>query len=197
MKDWRSIVYKDGKISKKFVVGSSVAALGLGGILYWALSGDDDGGDRLWPVVPNRGIINAFGANRVTNGRQRIHIGTDVGAFPGDKVVAITDGEVIGRLGGYELGAGLGAVSIRHPDADYIYAEIDVDPSMTPGKKVKAGDLVGVVRKNADGTSMLHLEAWETGTVPKAFYAWWRDEPRPKGILSSTEILKTLPSKKA
>jgi murein DD-endopeptidase MepM/ murein hydrolase activator NlpD len=197
MKDWRNVVYKDGKLSTRFLVGSSVAVVGIGGVLYWALSGDGDDGERLWPVVPNRGIINAFGANRVTKGRQRIHIGTDVGAFPGDKVVAIADGTVIGRLTGYELGAGLGAVSIRHPDADYIYAEIDVDPSMTPGKKVKRGDLVGVVRKNSDGTSMLHLEAWQTGTVPSAFYAWWRDEPRPKGILNSTEILKTLPSKKA
>ena len=192
MKDWRSIVYKDGKVSTRFVVGTSVAVLGLGAIAYWSLTG---GAERVWPVVPNRGIINAFGAPRTKGSRERIHAGTDIGAFPGDKVVAITDGVVLGRLSGYELGAGLGAVSIRHPDADYIYAEIDVDPSMVAGRKVKSGEVIGVVRKNADNTSMLHLEAWETGTVPTAFFPWWKDEGRPKGLLSSTEILKTLPSK--
>ncbi len=149
---------------------------------------------RVWPVEPFRspGVISPFKAHRTraVDGSDRYHAGVDVGAMAGDRVVAIDDGEVISMVSGYSLGAGLEAVSVRHPDADYIYAEIDV--VVKPGDKLKAGDVIGFVRKNSSGNSMLHLEAWETGMVPEAFTEW-TPSYRPPGLLDVGAIVSDLP----
>jgi murein DD-endopeptidase MepM/ murein hydrolase activator NlpD len=144
---------------------------------------------RTWPVVPNRGILSPFGAPRYTSGN-RNHAGVDVAALAGDKVVAIADGEVLGLVSGYQLGAGLQAVAVRHPDADYVYAEIEVVAG--PGQRVKAGDVLGVVRKNSDGNQMLHLEAWQSGMAPNSFTPWYMGKPRPAGLLNAEEMIAPL-----
>ena len=154
---------------------------------------------RVWPVVPFRGAIPqsglaAYGSPRAATAKMaaRNHAGVDLNAFKGDKIVAISDGEVIGRLPGYEIGAGLQAVSIRHADADYIYAEIKLH-DLVPGQKVKAGEVIGHVELNDVGRSMLHLEAWETGTVPKSFTPWYAGSPKPKGLLEAPKMIADIP----
>jgi murein DD-endopeptidase MepM/ murein hydrolase activator NlpD len=148
---------------------------------------------RTWPVVPNRGTISGFGAPRPAGKYPaRYHAAVDVGAQDGDKVVAIDDGEVLKLVTGYQIGAGLQAVAIRHPDADYIYAEIQV--TAVPGQRVKAGDVIGVVRQNDSGPGhqMLHLEAWQTGMVPDAFKPWYVGQAAPPGLLDVGKILAPL-----
>lgn len=142
---------------------------------------------RVWPVSVKRGIISPFGAHRTRqNGEARLHAGADLGAFVGDKIVAITDGEVLHFVTGFSLGAGLQAIAIRHPDAEYIYAEIMVAPGIQVGTRVKAGDVIGHVAKNSDGNSMLHIEAWTK--APKGFTEWIPGS-KPAGLLNVQEML--------
>lgn len=149
---------------------------------------------RKWPVEPYRGLVpaNGFGASRKVPGtdKPRYHAGIDIAANQGDRVVALDDGVVLHMATGYELKAGLQGVAVSHPDADYIYAEIDV--KVKPGQELKAGDLIGIVRLNGtSSTSMLHLEAWEKGKAPLGWVAWTPDY-RPTGLLNVSEKIKVL-----
>lgn len=152
---------------------------------------------RVWPVEPYRGLVpgNGFKASRKVPGtdKPRYHAGIDIMANQGDRVVALDDGEVLHMATGYELLAGLQGVAVAHPDADYIYAELDV--KVKPGQKLKAGDLIGIVRRNGtSNTSMLHLEAWEKGKAPRGWTSWTPDSGRPAGLLDVSEKIKALQS---
>ncbi len=146
---------------------------------------------RVWPVRPRRGIISGFGVSR-EGGRR--HAGADLGALPGDEIVALADGIVLHSVSGFGIfgsapPAGyvpLQAVAIRHDDAEYIYAEIRVEVS--PGQRVTAGQRIGRAGRNGDGNSMLHLEAWKQ--APKGFVPWSAAGPVPAGLLDVGERLK-------
>jgi murein DD-endopeptidase MepM/ murein hydrolase activator NlpD len=163
----------------------------LGILLLAKRSLANGSGARVWPVSPNRGVLSAFGTPRYTSGN-RFHAGVDVAAMNGDKVLAIDDGEVLYPVTGYSIGAGLQAVAIRHPDADYIYGEIDV--LVKAGQTVKAGDVIGTVRQNdaGPGHQMLHLEAWESGFGPTAFTPWNVGSPPPPHLLNAEQLIAPL-----
>jgi murein DD-endopeptidase MepM/ murein hydrolase activator NlpD len=161
----------------------------VGGVGVFLLARKVSAGRRVWPVIPNRGVISPFGASRENN---RSHGGADVGALPGDPIVAISDGVVLHPVSGFSLGTGLQAVAIAHEDADYLYCEIKVE--VQAGQHVKAGERIGVTAKNGDGRSMLHLEVWETGTAPKGFVPWFTNQPRPKGMLDASSKLASIQS---
>ena len=148
---------------------------------------------RVWPVQPKRGIISQFGVSRA-NGT-RLHAGADLGAAPGDAIVALADGVVLYPVSGFGIygdnpPAGyvpLQAVAIRHGDVELIYAEIMVEVS--PGQTVKAGQRIGRAAKNGDGNSMLHLEAWKQ--APHGFTPW-TPEAKPAGLLNINDYLAGL-----
>lgn len=145
---------------------------------------------RYWPISVYRGVGSHFGDNRPpakNDTRLRYHAGADVRAQLGDDILAIDDGLVLHYVSGYDLGAGLQALAVRHPDADYIYAEIEAVAK--PGQLVKAGDLLGRAKINNDKHVMLHLEAWKTGTVQQRFTPWIRTEPKPAGLLNIDDKL--------
>lgn len=167
----------------------------VGGLFIgWGLSrafGRSGSSARIyWPVVPNRGTISPFGARRA-NG-SRIHAGVDIGGFVNDPVISMGEGIVLWPVTGFRIGADLEAVAIRHEDADYIYAEIHVDKSIVPGKRLSAGQRIGTVGRNGDGNSMLHLEAWEHDQCPHGFTPWIGGQPPPKGLLDVQARLKGL-----
>lgn len=168
-------------------------ALGLGiaiGVAARILFSGGSSARKWWPVNPYRGTISGFGDSRDSGKRQ--HGGVDVGAVMGDKVIAMGDGKVLWPVSGFRIGADLQAVAIAHDDADYIYAEIYVDPKyMVPGTRVRSGQVIGKVGRNGDGNAMLHLEAWEPGYTPKGFVPWGTGQ-RPKGLLDVGEKLKGL-----
>jgi murein DD-endopeptidase MepM/ murein hydrolase activator NlpD len=142
-------------------------------------------------VIPNRSTISPYGARRA--GGERIHAGVDVGAFVGDTVIAMGDGVVLWPVSGFRIGADLEAVAIRHEDADYIYAEIHVDPqNLVPGTKLRAGQRIGKVGRNGDGNAMLHLESWTHDLAPKGFVPWYGGKPAPHGVLDVQARLKGL-----
>ncbi len=166
-----------------------LAAVVTGAVLTRFFGGGSGSSARVyWPVVPQRAIISPFGASR--DGGNRIHAGTDCGAFAGDKIIAMGPGEVLWPVSGYRIGANLQAVAVRHEDADYIYAEIEV--TVVAGQKLAAGEQIGIVRKNGDGNAMLHLEAWEHGKCPKGFTPWIDRQNPPPGLLDSQARLKGL-----
>lgn len=134
---------------------------------------------RRWPVSPYRGIISPFGASRASG--TRLHGGVDVGAAPGDAIVAIDDGVVLYPVSGFAIGNGLLALAIRHPDAQYIYAEV-ASFAVKPGDRVRAGQRIGTAGKNNDGNTMLHLEAW---TKAPTAYTPWLPGARPAGLLDA------------
>lgn len=174
--------------SRGVIIGLGLAT--LAGVALFASRGQvARPSARVWPVSPNRGVLSPFKSPRYTSGN-RYHAGVDLAALSGDLIIALDDGEVLGLVTGYQLGAGLQAVAVRHPDADYIYAEIAV--TAKPGTRVSAGDVLGVVRKNADGNQMLHLEAWQTGTVPNAFTPWYVGKPPPPGLLDAGLLVAPL-----
>lgn len=148
---------------------------------------------RRWPVSKYRGILNGFGARRPPtpkNPMERRHAGVDLTSKVGDDIVALDEGTVLYRVTGYDIGAGLQAVAVAHPDADYIYGEIMV--TVAPGQKVAPGDVIGRAALNDVGNSMLHLEAWETGKAPKAFTRWIAGQPMPPGLLNAEDKVRAI-----
>lgn len=183
---------------QKVVIGSASAlVLGFVGVTaYYAFRPKDATGaanktSRRWPVSTYRGIISGFGASRPDG---RLHAAVDIGTVPGDAILAVDDGTVLRMVGGYEIGAGLQAVAISHPDGDYIYAEIK--STVLPGQQVKAGDVIGYAAKNADGNSMLHFEVWEKGMSPTYFTKWFPGK-KPAGLLNAAEVASALPKEQA
>ncbi len=174
--------------------------LGIGLLARVAFAGGRGGARTYWPVRPYRGTISGFGANRpsLDSVTPRLHAGVDVGAFIGDAVIAMGDGVVLWPVSGFRIGADLQAVAIKHSDADYIYAEIYVDPKyMVPGTRVSAGQVIGKVGRNGDGNAMLHLEAYQKGSCPHGFVPWIAGN-RPPGLLDVWEKIKGLaPAKKS
>ncbi len=151
-------------------------------------------GRRRWPVNPkpkNGAILSQFGVSR-SNGA-RLHAGVDLGAYPGNEIVAIADGVVLHAVSGFGIlgedapPAGyvpLQAVAIRHGDVEMIYAEIRVE--VKPGQRVAAGQRIGRADRNGDGNTMLHLEVWQR--APKGFTPWETGK-RPAGLLNPNDYL--------
>lgn len=149
---------------------------------------------RVWPVRPKRGIISGYGVSR--DDGARIHAGADLGALPGDEIVAWADGVVLHNVSGFGIYGKKGprpdyvplqAVAIEHGNVQMIYAEIRVD--VKPGQRVRAGQRIGRADRNGDGNSMLHLEAWKE--APKGFTPWSPDN-RPAGLLNVNDYLAGL-----
>lgn len=170
-----------------FAAGSSSASTSYG------VSPLPQSKKRRWPVSVYRGILSGFGARRPPtpkNPMERRHAGVDLTSKVGDDIVAIDEGTVLYRVTGYDIGNGLQAVAVAHPDADYIYGEIEV--TAAPGQKVMPGDVIGKAGLNDVGNSMLHLEAWTTGKAPKSFTRWISGQPMPDGLLDAEQKVRAI-----
>lgn len=130
-----------------------------------------------------------FGARRESGIRQ--HAGIDLVSQPGDPILAMEDGKVIGSIGGY---VGLDAVVIEHASLVAIYAEIAPgalkSTGLSPGDMISAGTRIGTAQSSPQG-SMLHVELWEKGFAPKSFTPWMTGK-LPAGLLDPSIYLLTL-----
>lgn len=164
-----------------------------------------------WPVVPAAGAPNKsvpyttpdgkvvgnagtmFHAAR--EGGKRWHAGVDLVASPGDAIVAIAPGKVLGQIPGYVR---LGAVVVQHAATVAVYAEITLDAlaaaGLKPGDAVAAGQTIGRGALNYAGRSMLHFELWAVGHAPKAYTPWYQTSPAPVGLFDPTMALIALAS---
>jgi murein DD-endopeptidase MepM/ murein hydrolase activator NlpD len=167
---------------------------------------------KVWPVLARPGLVpykaengvvfndsregvsasRVFGSSR--EGGKRLHAGVDIAVNPGDGIVAMEKGKVIGRASGY---VGLDAVVIEHPTVTVIYGEIAPGAletfGLTPGKTVEAGARIGTAARSSQG-SMLHIETWQNGMAPTGFTEWRPGSPQP-GLLDPTAYLLTLAAK--
>ncbi len=156
-----------------------------------------------WPVAPSSGAANktvsyttadgAIVGNAATrfhasreNGK-RWHAALDLVASPGDPIVAVAAGKVIGQIPGFVR---LGAVVVQHDAAIAVYAEIALDSlaasGLKPGDAVEAGQRIGTGALNYAGHSMLHFELWALGHAPAAYTPWMQGSTAPAGLLDPT-----------
>lgn len=75
------------------------------------------------------------------------------------------------------------------------YCELMYDARLTVGTEVKSGDIVGAIipvlkKDKGNGTTMLHLEHYVTGT--RNHVTWVLDTPQPKELLNPRELLEKL-----
>lgn len=129
-----------------------------------------------------------FGAER--EGGIRFHAGMDLVCSPGDKIVAMEPGKVIGMISGFVR---LGAVVIAHPSVIGVYAEIALDSlsraGLKAGDSVSAGQVIGFGALNYEGRSMLHTELWAPGHAPPMYTPWLKSAPPPAGLYDPSEYL--------
>ena len=147
---------------------------------------------RVVPYTTADGRIVGNGATRFGAVRQdalRRHAGIDLVCAPGDAVVAIGPGRVLGHLGGY---VHLDALAIDHGPAVAVYAEIAFEARVRAGDAIAAGQRIGTGARTPDGGSMLHFELWAPDRAPAAYTPWWVDHPPPAGLFDPTAALLAL-----
>jgi len=114
-----------------------------------------------WPVDPVH-VTSAFGLREDPLGDgERRHVGVDLAAAEGQRVLAAGDGTVVfcGRRGGY----GLHAVVRHGPLLATRYAHLS-RLAVREGQKVERGDLVGNAGQTGRATGPhLHFELWVDG----------------------------------
>lgn len=141
-----------------------------------------------------------FGASRTSSdGGKRVHVGVDLFGDPGDVVLAMEDGEILGGLPFYK---GTGAL-YQLTDSGHIinYGELehrswkdyDVTGAIGGGQRVRAGDPIGRIGLSDDGSHMLHMETYRLdvamSTIRRGEMRWLKGQPPPEGILDPTEYL--------
>lgn len=138
-----------------------------------------------------------FGASRKSKktGGQRVHVGIDLFADPGDVVLATEAGQILAGLPFYKK---TGALYLLTDSGLIInYGELDHgswhDFGLQAGDRVDAGDKLARVGLSEDGSHMLHLETYEPDvTVDKirqGAMQWWKGDPPPVGLLDPTRYL--------
>jgi len=160
---------------------------------------------RVWPVPEatkavsytlTTGKVVGNGATCFHASREdskRWHAGMDLPCFPGNRVVAMEDGIVMGMISGFVK---LGAVVVMHAQCVAVYAEIDLNSltkaGLKPGSSVIAGQLIGFGALNYEENSMLHLEIWSKSNPPKFYTPWYVGSPAPVGLMDPSMYLLNL-----
>lgn len=110
----------------------------------------------VWPAKPNRGVRQidvagdgSFGASR--DGGTRLHLGLDLIANPGDDVVAPCRCEVT-HIGLAYPDSALGSLHLQGWDdwSGYSFKLLYVEPEVTVGEIIVAGEIVGSAQSVAD-----------------------------------------------
>lgn len=172
-------------------------AAGIARPLWPLLTGHQRGrtlsyrGDRSGKYFGN--WARRFGAPR-GNGA-RYHAGVDLFANPGDRVVAMADGEVVRVQRNFHLGAS--AVMVDHGDVSVLYGEVDArsvpELGIEAGVRVRAGQTIARVACMADfdddgdcDSHMLHLETY---TEANRNSPWYKSKGRPSNLRDPSLLL--------
>lgn len=153
----------------------------------WPVAGGDRSVSYTTPagaIVGNSGTV--FHASRESG--VRYHAGIDLQAAPGQNIVAMENGIVLGNIPGF---VGLDAMVVQHASVIAVYAEVR-SIGLTAGTRVSSGQRIANGVLNKDGNSMLHLELWRPGFAPKGFVPWLQGKPAPAGLLDPTQYLLQL-----
>jgi murein DD-endopeptidase MepM/ murein hydrolase activator NlpD len=139
--------------------------------------------------------VGSFGVKR----RFDKHRGIDLYAPVGTEVYAVEDGIVkdirpwTGKDANCDWWLDTDAVAVEGKSGLAVYGEIEIDKKIKLNKKIKAGQLIGTVKrvlKNDKGrpTSMLHFELRDYGFYKNIAKNW--DSDIPEGIKDPTPFLK-------
>ena len=177
-----------------------------------------DGATAFWPILPkgaenvdakepNREIAyrdmdgnvhgspsRRFMANRgvapQSGEATRYHVGVDLYAVAGDKVLALAGGRIVAFYPFYPAHTGKMsyALFVQHNGVVCNYGEVTDDTTakleLSIGEDVFGGQWIGVV----SDTNMIHFETYAPGIVQNA--RWMQDEsPRPSALQNPTKLL--------
>jgi murein DD-endopeptidase MepM/ murein hydrolase activator NlpD len=162
------------------------------------------GNNLFWPAVTSHPdamvvcrkeasgkLIGGSGRNFFAdrNGGHRHHVGVDVYCRDGDDVVACADGTVVNYYGFYRTRTGemSFALFVAHEGVVINYGEVKGNAPVAKGKRVKAGDKIGVV----SSANMIHFETYEPGAVANTRWLAVQANP-PRGLLNPTRLLLEL-----
>jgi len=129
----------------------------------------------------------------------RVHVGVDLFADPGDLVAAPEDGEVIAALPFYK---GTGAIYIRTDSGIVVnlgevqlgsWKPFGIATGIDQGTRVIAGQPVARVGKSDDGSHMLHVETYAddvtTDEIRQGKMRWIAGNDPPAKLLDPTRYL--------
>jgi murein DD-endopeptidase MepM/ murein hydrolase activator NlpD len=113
--------------------------------------------DHIFPVRGHHEYWDGFGAPR--DGHR--HMGQDVGAKCGTKLVAARAGKVQWKA--YQSAAGnYVVIDSKHDDHDFMYAHLKRPASVHRGDHLRTGEKIGIVGSTGDATAChLHFEYWK------------------------------------
>jgi murein DD-endopeptidase MepM/ murein hydrolase activator NlpD len=166
---------------------------------YWPVAADRPG----IRVVPARlvdgstqgNVSRSFDQRRPANPalpQTRRHVGVDLTANEGDKVVAIEDGTIIDFYSFFKRPPGTTqevtfALIVRHAEHAVLYGELRSNSLVKAGLKrgdlVKAGQIIGEV----SGTKQLHLEVYDPSVTHNI--QWPLGKPAPAAMRNPTQWL--------
>lgn len=161
------LLYAATRVKRKHRVQSQGIPCALPTGKVWPLA---DARARVASYTRDDGVVigNAsqrFGASR--EGGRRRHAGVDITTVPGQPIVAMEAGRVIGNLPGF---VGLDAILVAHASVLVVYAEVR-SVGRRANESIAAGDTIAEAAQSSEG-SMLHVETWERGHAPAGFTPW-------------------------
>jgi murein DD-endopeptidase MepM/ murein hydrolase activator NlpD len=155
-------------------------------------------------IVGREGLM--FMAKRSSKGGGlRYHVGIDLPAYKGDRVVSCEDGRIVAFRPFVFAGKSFAsrdtskpytcALLVQHPSENprivVNYGEVAPDSlsrlglrAGSNGSKVEAGQPIAFIGECPEGSSMLHFETYTSGT--KSTAKWPQGQPRPNNILLIT-----------
>lgn len=145
-------------------------------------------------TLPEKSSQNAFGAKRKFD----YHTGVDIFCDENDEVYSIFDGVVTNviKFTGFDESPWWNdthAVMIYHHNIKKTFLYGELAPTIRLGKVVKAGDLIGNVRRVLKNdkdtpTTMLHMECY-SGLQTDAVW-WYHDKKQPRNLEDITKYLE-------
>jgi hypothetical protein len=131
------------------------------------------------------------------------HPGIDLYCELGQAVVAIEDGVIVNieMFTGHDANPSspwwndTWAVLVKGTHGVIGYCEILANPNLYYGQEIKEDDFLGVVipvlkKDKGNGTTMLHLEHYTTGT--RNHVTWHHGESEPKNLLNPRHLLNKI-----
>lgn len=160
-----------------------------------------------WPIVTGRTDWNTVSSqtdcvrlrcfeaprpvSRLDN-PQRHHAGVDLFANPGDAVIAVEDGTIIGFYPFLRARTGEMSFAILVAHGGYVanYGEVRENSLATRGLDIGSHVRAGQEIASVSDTSMLHFETYQPGT--RRNYSWRYHEQRPAAVIDPTPRLQAL-----
>jgi Membrane proteins related to metalloendopeptidases len=158
--------------------------------LYWpAITDHPD-----WNVIsaqPSCARLRCFGASRPVSrldNPSRHHVGVDLFARAGDRVIAIEDGVVAGFYPFLRARTGEMSYALLIAHAGYVanYGEVRSPALVRVGDAVTAGQRIAIV----SDTAQLHFETYAPGVARSR--SWVHGATQPAGVIDPTERLRDL-----